>query len=131
MKICTPLVEHLKLDVRMNLRAKAVEMRTSPKTSEVDALQRAEDFVHAFALGFDVDDAIAIVRLDGIFIQTFDVKDVKGSLEGDHLARAIGRIAGKDGRTKFAIENTTKTRICLADSRVHILGGFKEVSACG
>jgi len=121
-----PLVENLKLQVRMNVKAKAVEIRTSKHTVEEGAVQKAEDFIKAFAMGFDVSDAVAILRVDGIYVQSFEIKDVK-TLEGDHLARAIGRIAGKDGRTKFAIENVSRTRIVLAGSHVHILGGFKEI----
>jgi len=126
-RIYPPLVEHLKLQCRMNVPRRAVEMRTSPHTTDPGALQKGEDFIRAFTLGFDVDDAIALLRLDDLYIQTFEVKDVKQVLQGDSLSRAVGRIAGKDGKTKFAIENASRTRIVLADSKIHILGGFKSI----
>lgn len=64
-KIYPPLVEHLKLQVRMNIKSKCVELRNHKQTTDPGALQRGADFVKAFSLGFDVDDAIALLRLDG------------------------------------------------------------------
>ncbi|KAL9109321.1 MAG: hypothetical protein Q9227_006076 [Pyrenula ochraceoflavens] len=125
-KIYPALVEHLKLQVRMNTKSKAVELRTSKYTTDAEALQRGADFISAFTLGFDIDDAIALLRLNDLFIQTFEIKDVK-NLQGEHLSRVIGRLAGKDGKTKFAIENTSRTRVVLADQKIHILGGFKNI----
>lgn len=34
--------------------------------------------------------------------------------------------AGHNGKTKFAIENATRTRVVLAGQKVHILGTFKN-----
>lgn len=62
----TPLVENLRLQVRMNIKSKAVELRTSRSTVETGAIQKGEDFVRAYAMGFDVEDAVAILRLDGV-----------------------------------------------------------------
>ena len=109
----------------MNLHARAVELRSTPETQR-GALQKSTDFVKAFMLGFAVADAIALLRLDDLYLDSFDVTDVK-PLSGDHLARAIGRVAGKGGKTKYTIENVTKTRIVLADSRIHILGAFQNI----
>lgn len=72
LKIYPPLVENLKLQVRMNVSARAVEMRTSKYTFD-GCLQRGEDFVKAFCLGFDVEDAIALLRLDDLYIETFSL----------------------------------------------------------
>lgn len=126
MAILQPLVEHMKLQVRMNVKRRCVELRTSEHTQDVGALQKAADFLKAFMLGFSVDDAIALLRLDDLFVETFEVHDVK-RLQGDHLSRCVGRIAGKDGKTKHAIENATRTRISLAEERIHILGSFSNI----
>ncbi|KAL3819543.1 hypothetical protein ACJIZ3_005448 [Penstemon smallii] len=121
------LVFHdMNVDIRMNPKRLQVELKTKPDTPEIGHLQKCADFVHAFILGFDVEDAKCLFQLDAMYVDSFEVKDVK-MLRGDHLSRAIGRISGKCGRTKHAIENATTTRIVVADTRIHILGSFAGI----
>ncbi|KAI9571466.1 hypothetical protein HD554DRAFT_2203518 [Boletus coccyginus] len=124
--IFSPLTEILGLQVRMNVQRRCVEIRTSRHTKDIGSIQKGADFVKAYALGFDVNDAIALLRLDDLYLDSFEIKDVK-TLHGDHLSRAIGRIAGQEGKTKFTIENASRTRIVLADTKIHIMGSFQNI----
>eukprot|EP00998_Keelungia_sp_KM082_P008327 NODE_4514_length_777_cov_50.360000_g4491_i0.p1 GENE.NODE_4514_length_777_cov_50.360000_g4491_i0~~NODE_4514_length_777_cov_50.360000_g4491_i0.p1 ORF type:complete len:194 (+),score=30.94 NODE_4514_length_777_cov_50.360000_g4491_i0:69-650(+) len=126
MEIYTPIVEMCKLECRVNLKARAVEIRTGPQTEDRALLTKAVDFVRAFLLGFDTADAVALLRLDDVYVDSFEVKDVK-ILHGDHLSRAIGRLSGTDGKTRFTLENATTTRIVIADTKIHLMGTVQNI----
>jgi RNA-binding protein PNO1 len=121
-----PLVEYLKLLVRFNPKNRCVELKTCEKTEDSGSIQKGQDFLEAFMMGFEIQDAVALLRLEDLYIDSFMVTDVR-MLSGDHLSRAIGRIAGQDGKTKYAIENATRTRLVIADQKVHILGSYANI----
>ncbi|KAL8526972.1 hypothetical protein ACS0TY_016004 [Phlomoides rotata] len=118
--------DQMKVDIRMNTKARQVELKTRPDTPEIGDLQKCADFIHAFMLGFGFEEAKDLLRCNELYVDSFEIKDVK-TLRGEHLSRAIGRLSGKFGRTKFAIQNTTETRIVIADTKIHILGPYSRI----
>ncbi len=126
LELYTPVTEQMKCDMRMNLKTRKIELRTTAETEDDSALQKCCDFVQAFVLGFNIQDSIALLRLDDLYVECFEVKDVK-TLKGEHLSRCIGRLAGKSGKTRFTIENATRTRIVIADTHIRILGSFANI----
>ena len=124
--VMSPIVEFLKLQIRFNPKNRSVELKTSELTEDPGAIQKGQDFIEAYMMGFEIQDAVALLRLEDLYIDSFMVTDVK-MLAGDHLSRAIGRVVGQDGKTRYAIENATKTRVVVADQKIHIMGSFANI----
>ena len=59
----------------MNTKRKCVELRSSQFTQEKTALQRGTDFLKAFMMGFEIADAVALLRLDDLYVESFEIKD--------------------------------------------------------
>ncbi len=74
MKIFNPVVENMHLQIRFNLKSRNVEIRTCKDTDDASSLQKAADFVRAFVCGFDIDDAMALLRLDDLFLDSFEIQ---------------------------------------------------------
>jgi RNA-binding protein PNO1 len=75
--IVKTIVDRLKLQVRMNTKKKCVEIKSAAETPDKMNIQRAADFIKAFVLGFNLSDAIAMLRLDDLYLETFEIRDGK------------------------------------------------------
>ncbi|CAK9169163.1 unnamed protein product [Ilex paraguariensis] len=81
----------MKIDIRVNLKARKVELKTRSGTPDISNLQKCADLVHAFMLGFDVIDAIALLHMDELYVESFEIKDVK-TLRGEHFVSCHWKI---------------------------------------
>ena len=122
------MINQLKIEFRYNTKFHIIEIRNGPQTNDVRALQKANDFFDAYMKGFRLEDSLALIQLDDIFLTSFDILQVRQVLHDNSLSRAIGRIAGHRGSTKLRVEQLTDTRIVLAGHKVHLMGPQKNIT---
>ena len=77
-------------------------------------MQKCADFVQAFVLGFDTQDAIALLRLDDLYVECFEVKDVK-TLKGSTCPGVSAASLARAGRRALR-SNATRTGIVVTDT---------------
>merc|ERR1719154_253087 len=102
--IMSTVIQSMKLCVKFDIKKRKIVVGAQDENFDVARLQKAADFIQAVVYGFSVEDSEALVRLNSIYLETFDIKDIRQTLQGDHVGRAIGRLAGKSGKTRFTIE---------------------------
>ncbi|CAO2814667.1 unnamed protein product [Amaranthus hypochondriacus] len=119
--------KQMKIDIMANLKARKVVLKTMVDTPDASNLHKCADFVRVFMLGFDVADAVSLLRVDEHYVDTFTILDVKTYRGDDYLSRAIERLTGNGGKTKFSIENATKTRVVIENETIHSLRTLRNI----
>jgi RNA-binding protein PNO1 len=77
------------MNTRYHRRLHAIELQTFQLTTNPNALQKTIDFLGPFVYGFEVNNALALVHLEDIFMEEFSVSDVK-LFAGDNDRGFIG-----------------------------------------
>ncbi|KAI5169837.1 RNA-binding protein PNO1 [Pancytospora epiphaga] len=120
-KVYTAIVEYGRLQLRFNRATRTVDLRTCDTTPDQSYIERGVSFLQALFYGFRVEDAAALMKYRDVFIETFEIGDIR-KLKRAHMSRAIGRVIGREGRTKSSIENFSKCKFILNDQRIVVIG---------
>ena len=70
------------------------------------------DVVKAIGRGFNPDKAMKILDDDDMYLETIDIKDAVGDRQSQ-VARARGRIIGREGKTRKLIEDLADVYLCI------------------
>lgn len=70
-EIYEPIAKHMKLNIRYNIKKKRIELLSTKFTTNSSAMQKSVNFCKAICLGFEIKDAVAILRLDDIYIDRY------------------------------------------------------------
>lgn len=126
LNIYTPIIEYGKLQIRFNSKMRTIDLRTCSSTPDAALIDRAACFIKAIVDGFRVSDAMAIMKFRDVFTETFELHEIR-KMKNTHLSRAIGRIVGRGGKIKTAIENFSRCKLVIHDQRVFLLGCHENI----
>ena len=142
LKIYTAVIEHGNVQIRFNPLNKCVEVKT--ETDQTDCkislkekgpenislnriyVDRCILFITAILEGFKVDDSISILKFKDVFIEKFEISEVR-RMKANHLSRAIGRIVGRQGKVKETIENLSKVKFNLINNVIYLMGTTSSI----
>ncbi|ELQ75016.1 putative RNA-binding protein Pno1p interacting with Nob1p and involved in 26S proteasome assembly [Trachipleistophora hominis] len=119
MEIYTPLVNIMGLQVRMNLKVPCVDLRIEDDNNQL-CLEKGIQFLNAILDGFAPDQAVNLLK-NGTCLVKFHISEIK-RLSGDNVSRAIGRIIGREGKVKSAIEHTMGVCMLIKEDEIFMLG---------
>lgn len=125
-QIYTAIIEYGKLQIRFNPINKTIDVRNCRETVDLGYLDRSLIFISAILEGFKVEDSISILKYKDVFIDKFDINEVR-KLRPNHMSRAIGRIIGRNGKIKETIEHFSKCKFLLINQRIVLLGCIENI----
>ncbi|MFC1697242.1 KH domain-containing protein [Nanoarchaeota archaeon] len=88
-------------------------------------LYNSREIIHAIGRGFNPEIALKLLKIDhGIeFIDMQEYAKTKNS-----MLRLKGRVIGKEGKSRFNIENFTDTDICVYGKTIAIIGTTENIA---
>ncbi|KAF9607507.1 hypothetical protein IFM89_036847 [Coptis chinensis] len=96
-------------------------MRTQPDTLDKSDLRRCASFIKVIILGFSIAAARALLSRDNVYINSTSITGIcvqQKSSKEENIQLMYKNI----GKTKFAIEQCTKTSIFADKTNIYIMG---------
>lgn len=125
LEIYTPMVNILDVEVRMNLTVPCVDIKI-PGTDDHVKLEMAVSFIEAILCGFTPQQALPLLK-NGVTRLQFHISEIK-RLTGDNISRAMGRIIGREGKVKAAIESTFQLSMIIKEDEIFLIGDNESLS---